>query len=279
MARLDGLVTLISGAAAGIGEGIARAFLSEGASVILTDIRDPEGESLALSLARALPKTRCPLRRRLGIRNPGRRRALRQAGRRGQQRRHHRLRRSHGRSRSRTRNPRGLAGPSSRPIWTAPSWAASTRSGAMKLQAHWLHHQHLLPLRAGRNPAAPRPTPPAKPPSAITRSPSRSTVRSRAGRSAATPSTPPPSSRPCGSRCWAPVRTPSGTHPGHRQGHPAPALRPGRGGRRRRRAPRLGRSDLHHRNRDQHRWWSASRLGSVSETIGVAMPGAPSSRF
>ena len=50
MGRLEGLVTLISGAAAGIGEGIARAFVSAGALVVLTDIRDGEGEHLARNL-------------------------------------------------------------------------------------------------------------------------------------------------------------------------------------------------------------------------------------
>ena len=50
MSRLEGLVALISGAAAGIGEGIARAFISEGAVVMLTDIRDEEGQLLAESL-------------------------------------------------------------------------------------------------------------------------------------------------------------------------------------------------------------------------------------
>ncbi len=50
MNRLEGLVALISGAAAGIGEGIARAFISEGAVVMLTDIRDEVGHSLAESL-------------------------------------------------------------------------------------------------------------------------------------------------------------------------------------------------------------------------------------
>jgi NAD(P)-dependent dehydrogenase (short-subunit alcohol dehydrogenase family) len=50
MSRLEGLVALISGAAAGIGEGIARAFISEGAVVMLTDIRDEEGQFLAESL-------------------------------------------------------------------------------------------------------------------------------------------------------------------------------------------------------------------------------------
>ena len=47
MGRLEGMVTLVSGAAAGIGEGIARAFVREGAVVVLSDTRDEEGEQLA----------------------------------------------------------------------------------------------------------------------------------------------------------------------------------------------------------------------------------------
>ncbi len=50
MGRLEGIVALISGAAAGIGEGIARAFISEGAVVMLTDIQDAQGQRLARSL-------------------------------------------------------------------------------------------------------------------------------------------------------------------------------------------------------------------------------------
>ena len=50
MGRLEGKITLISGAAAGIGEGIARAFIAEGAVVMLTDIRDEEGRHLARRL-------------------------------------------------------------------------------------------------------------------------------------------------------------------------------------------------------------------------------------
>lgn len=50
MGRLEGIVAHISGAAAGIGEGIARAFISEGAVVMLTDIQDAEGQRLAGSL-------------------------------------------------------------------------------------------------------------------------------------------------------------------------------------------------------------------------------------
>jgi NAD(P)-dependent dehydrogenase (short-subunit alcohol dehydrogenase family) len=50
MARLQGKVTLITGAATGIGEGIARAFDTEGAVVIVTDLRDEPGREVAASL-------------------------------------------------------------------------------------------------------------------------------------------------------------------------------------------------------------------------------------
>jgi NAD(P)-dependent dehydrogenase (short-subunit alcohol dehydrogenase family) len=52
---MAGKISLISGAARGIGEAIARAFLAEGAHVYLTDIDEPKGESLARELgARAV---------------------------------------------------------------------------------------------------------------------------------------------------------------------------------------------------------------------------------
>ena len=54
--RLEGKTALISGAARGIGEGIARAFLGEGARVWLTDIDDELGASLVAELAAELDK-------------------------------------------------------------------------------------------------------------------------------------------------------------------------------------------------------------------------------
>lgn len=50
MARLDNKVAVVTGAAQGIGAAVARSFISEGATVWLTDIRDENGEKLAVSL-------------------------------------------------------------------------------------------------------------------------------------------------------------------------------------------------------------------------------------
>jgi NAD(P)-dependent dehydrogenase (short-subunit alcohol dehydrogenase family) len=48
--RLAGKVALVSGAARGIGEAISRAFAREGATVILSDLRDEQGQAAAASL-------------------------------------------------------------------------------------------------------------------------------------------------------------------------------------------------------------------------------------
>jgi 3(or 17)beta-hydroxysteroid dehydrogenase len=50
MPRLAEKVTLVTGAAQGIGAAIARAFVAEGAIVLLTDIRDAQGTDVADSL-------------------------------------------------------------------------------------------------------------------------------------------------------------------------------------------------------------------------------------
>lgn len=50
MGRLDGRVTLITGAARGQGEAAARLFAAEGARVVLGDVLDAEGEQVAASL-------------------------------------------------------------------------------------------------------------------------------------------------------------------------------------------------------------------------------------
>ncbi|MBK7404905.1 MAG: SDR family oxidoreductase [Phycisphaerales bacterium] len=51
MPRLSNKIALITGAARGIGEAIARAFVVEGAHVVLSDIRDDLGGAVARSLA------------------------------------------------------------------------------------------------------------------------------------------------------------------------------------------------------------------------------------
>ena len=53
MARLEGKVALVTGAARGQGEAEARLFVAEGARVLLADVLDEEGEKVAASLGDA----------------------------------------------------------------------------------------------------------------------------------------------------------------------------------------------------------------------------------
>jgi NAD(P)-dependent dehydrogenase (short-subunit alcohol dehydrogenase family) len=50
MRRLEGKIALITGAASGIGEAIARAFVAEGGTVVLSDIEDDAGTKKSASL-------------------------------------------------------------------------------------------------------------------------------------------------------------------------------------------------------------------------------------
>ncbi|HEX3158521.1 MAG TPA: glucose 1-dehydrogenase [Gemmatimonadaceae bacterium] len=63
MTRLARKITLVTGAAQGIGEAIARAFVAEGATVILTDVRDEQGAALAAALGPAARYRRLDVRR------------------------------------------------------------------------------------------------------------------------------------------------------------------------------------------------------------------------
>ncbi len=62
MGRLTGKSALVTGAARGIGEGIARAFHREGAQVLLTDIRDELGQARAAELGEGASYARLDVR-------------------------------------------------------------------------------------------------------------------------------------------------------------------------------------------------------------------------
>ena len=53
MAQLDGKVALITGGASGMGEGTVRRFVQEGARVVIADIQDAKGHTLADTLGGA----------------------------------------------------------------------------------------------------------------------------------------------------------------------------------------------------------------------------------
>src|SRR5215210_4194839 len=62
MTRLQSKTALVTGAARGIGEAIARAFVREGARVLVTDIRDEQGAALARELGASAAYRRLDVR-------------------------------------------------------------------------------------------------------------------------------------------------------------------------------------------------------------------------
>ncbi|HYF72339.1 MAG TPA: SDR family NAD(P)-dependent oxidoreductase, partial [Nocardioides sp.] len=50
MSRLDGKVAIVTGGAMGQGAGISRAFVAEGAKVVIADVAKDAGQELADSL-------------------------------------------------------------------------------------------------------------------------------------------------------------------------------------------------------------------------------------
>jgi NAD(P)-dependent dehydrogenase (short-subunit alcohol dehydrogenase family) len=57
--ELAGKVAIITGAARGLGQGMAELFVAEGAKVVIADLRDDEGEALAIKLGSAARYRRC----------------------------------------------------------------------------------------------------------------------------------------------------------------------------------------------------------------------------
>src|SRR5262245_51468397 len=53
MARLDGKVAVITGAASGMGEATARLFAEQGAAVLIADLQDAKGEAAAKQIEAA----------------------------------------------------------------------------------------------------------------------------------------------------------------------------------------------------------------------------------
>ena len=80
MARFENKVVLVSGGARGQGAAEARLLVAQGAKVVIGDVLDNQGQSLAVELGRCvLRPTRCDLGSRLGPRRRSRREARRLA--------------------------------------------------------------------------------------------------------------------------------------------------------------------------------------------------------
>ncbi|RZL91820.1 MAG: SDR family oxidoreductase [Variovorax sp.] len=59
MRQLEGKIAIVTGGAAGFGEGIVRAYVAEGAQVVIADLDSAKGEALAGELGQATVFVRC----------------------------------------------------------------------------------------------------------------------------------------------------------------------------------------------------------------------------
>jgi 3-oxoacyl-[acyl-carrier protein] reductase len=67
MNRLEGKVTIVTGAASGFGEGIARLYAAEGAKVAVADINAPSARAVAASIGPAAIAVPCDVTQRIDI--------------------------------------------------------------------------------------------------------------------------------------------------------------------------------------------------------------------
>lgn len=67
MAQLNGKVAIVTGAAGGFGEGIARLFVAEGAKVLIADLDGDKAQTVAASLGANAKAVRCDVTKRADI--------------------------------------------------------------------------------------------------------------------------------------------------------------------------------------------------------------------